>query len=153
MRLPRTYADSEFVELIRVMGKGVSKHGARKITDKIKEIDIEDNCKNYPEVRDFILDCVCSLMNVSKHEIIDKSKRGTVTIARKIAIIIIKNNFNISDEDVARFFNGRRRQVVYTIMKEFEKMDRNNKVDQRDFFSHYDIVSERTLEYIAKINK
>lgn len=144
--------DRDVAELMRVMQKGVSKHGVRKVTDKIKEIDIEDSHENYIEVRDFIIDCVCTYFNVKKEEVIKKGKRGMVTTARKVAIVVIKTHFDISDEDLGRYFNGRTRQVIYKIMREHERMDRDNKLDHNNFFKHYDVVNERTVAFMRPVN-
>ena len=145
--------DRDVAELMRVMQKGVSKHGVRKVTDKIKEIDIEDSNENYIEVRDFIIDCVCSLFNVKKEEVINKGKRGMVTTARKVAIVVIKTHFNISDDDLGRYFNGRTRQVIYKVMREYECMDRNDKLDHKNFFKHFDAVNEKTIAFMKPVNK
>ncbi len=145
--------DSEYIELTKVFARAVGKHEPRKITDKLKEIDIEDGCQNYQKVRDFVLENVCSLMNVTKDEVITKGKRGTVTVARRIAIVVIKLNFDISDEDLARFFNGRARQVVYKIMKDYKTLQRDNKTDQKNFFCHFDIVNQKTIEYLYTLKK
>lgn len=143
--------DNEVVELFRVMSKGVSKYGVRKVTDKIKEIDIENSNENYQEVRDFVIEHTCAVMKVDKDEVINKNKRGTVTVARKVIVAVIKEHVKISDEDLARFFRGRKRQVVYNIMREFERMDRENKTDQKNFYCFFDIVNERTKEYIESM--
>ena len=145
--------DKEVVELMRVMQKGVSKYGVRKVTDKIKEIDIEDSYANYTDVRDFIIESVCILMNVKKEQIINKGKRGHVTTARKIVIVVIKTHFDISDEELGRYFSGRTRQVIYKIMKEYERMDRDNKLDQNHFYKHFDIIDTQTREYLELDDK
>ena len=148
MKTNPSNCDTEVVELLRVMQKGVNKYGVRKVTDKIKEIDIENNNENYQEVRDFVIEHTCTLMKVDKDEVINKNKRGIVTTARKVIVAVIKEHVKISDEDLARFFRGRKRQVVYNIMREYEQMDRKNKTDQKNFYCYFDVVNARTQEYI-----
>lgn len=153
MKTTQYECDKEVVELLRVMQKGLSKYGIRKVTEKLKEIDIENSYENYKDVRDYIVDNVCLLMKVDREHLINKTKRGTVTTARKIAVVVIKKHFDISDENLAQYFKGRRRQVIYKIMKEFEQLDRENKVDQKNFFRYFDIVDNLTKEYISNMNQ
>jgi chromosomal replication initiation ATPase DnaA len=151
---PESDKDKDAIELVRALTRGISKHGVRKFTDKVKEIDISDRHQNYVEVRDFIISEVCNILGVEKDQVIGKGQRGVVTTARKIAVVTIKTHFtDISDEELGRFFDGRARQVIYKIMKEYEGMDRGNRLDKINFFDCFDIVNSKTEEFKKTILK
>jgi chromosomal replication initiation ATPase DnaA len=143
--------DKDTADLLRTVYRGVSKHGVEKVSQKIKDLDIESFNGNYQEVRDFIIDRACILFRVTRDDIIGKDKRGQATVARKVVVTVIKKHFQISDESLASFFDGRSRQVVYNIMKEFEQMDRNDKLDYRNFFNYYDSIDAQATQYIKDL--
>jgi len=129
--------------------KGIKKHGIKKIARTIRVIDLRKNNMFYHEIFSFIEQSVADEFNIKVKDLHEKDKRGNVTIARNIAIIVAKNHLDISDEELALEFN-RTRQVVYRFRLDFIKMEREKKGDKL-FLEKYDIINKKVVEYINKI--
>lgn len=111
--------------------------------------------EQYDRVVEFILTAVVEEWKphkVSKRDLFEISKRGEVTVARKMAVILINQNIKISDAQLAEFFGRKSRQVVYNIIREFETMPSNTKVYGK-FLNKHAAISEKVKQYLITIKE
>jgi chromosomal replication initiation ATPase DnaA len=118
--------DGQIIEFFKSLNKGIRKFGIKKLITAIKTLDAEENFQahNIDIIIDYILNCTLeewSEHKISKDELWEANKRGEATIARKMAIIVIRNNCKVSDIEVGNYF-GKVRQVVFKAMREFKQM-------------------------------
>jgi len=143
------------IEFIRVIERGVHFHGVEKITSVLKNLDIQ----NYLQVNNldvtvkYICECVArdyKKDKVKEEDFFNKKKRGEITSARKMAIILIKEFTNISDTKLAMYF-GRSRQIIFYALQEFKDLNASNKHDIL-FLNRYDKLSSNIASFIKENN-
>ena len=143
----------QLAEFFQIMNKGIRKHGIKKIMEKLRYMNIGDSNENFELIRDFIIDSVCEELGVPKKDLFNYQKRGNVTVARKISIVLLKQRLDMSDSDLGRFFGGRCRQVAYGVMKQYNALKKDNKVDVTNFFQYYEPINEKIITYIETLKE
>lgn len=146
-----TEQEKDIEKFLVVVHKGIRKHGIKKILKSIQAIDFEENSAYHQDILDYIFKVVTEEFCITKEDLLRREKRGVVTIARKIAIIIASENLAISDDNLAFQFQ-RVRQIVYNAKQEFKNLDRNDKLDKR-FFERYDSINEKVVKYIEGLKQ
>jgi chromosomal replication initiation ATPase DnaA len=125
--------DKLIADFFKQVHRGVNKFGAAKVMKKLQQLDAESYDERQREVIDFIILKVTHAFNISKYDLMESSKRGAVTDARKMCFILFKRNLDLSDHQIASYFS-RVRQVVHRAMHEYEEM--TGKLNhERDFLA------------------
>ncbi len=152
---------SIILDFVKVVERGVRRHGVDPITSAIENLDTQSyfksesvkiKSKNNGEIANYICDIVVLDFNednlkIEKDELFrKKSKRGDVTLARKLSMILIKEFLDIPDKKIAKFF-GRTRQVVFYTFKEFKQMDFKNRVELK-FLKRYNKLNKVIADFI-----
>lgn len=138
------------IEFFHIVHKALRKFGITKLVDAVRQLEVEDVNFNYVHIKNFIFQTVCEEFDIPIQDLKSK-KRGKVTIARKIIIIMLKKYLQLKDVDLSRYF-GRCRQVFYNLMKEYRKLDRKDKMDNKIFFEKYDIINLKIENFIKTLN-
>ena len=136
-------------EFFTIVQRGVRKHGHEKIIRSIQVIDIQKNNIFYYEIFNFIIQSISQEFNIKQEDFYKKDKRGVVTVARKIAIVLVKTHFDITDEQLANQFD-RTRQIVYNTRKEYLKMREDNP-KHKVFLEKHSKLNKKVVDYIKKI--
>jgi len=142
----------ELYDLIRNLGKGIRKHGVKKVVRALKEINIVSESEKKFAIIDFVEKIVCERLGVPSDELFNFTTRGEITIARKLCILLVRNNIpNVSDDELASHYN-RSRQVVHNTEKEFRLL-KQGKVNQFhiDVLTIYDELNVKTKEFVEKL--
>jgi chromosomal replication initiation ATPase DnaA len=148
--------DEHLTTTFKLMSDGFKKLGAKKFNKTLVSIIVSDELdkNNHVDVINFIIKCVIEEFKpykITKEDVFETKKRGEITIARKMAVIVIKSNLKITDKTLSGFFGGRCRQVVYNILREYAKLDIQNKVDSK-FIDKYNRIDEKVKKYLLSIN-
>ena len=138
-------------EFFKIVEKGIRKHGVQKIASVLKTLDVESDFikqKIDTVVKNICEAVICDYIpeKVKIQDLFNKSRRGDVTVARKMTIILLKQHLNISDDKIGRLF-GRSRQIVFYTLRDFKMLDPSNKFDII-FLSRYDRINNKVLEFI-----
>lgn len=141
--------DQHIQDVLVVIQKGIKKHGSQKIIRSIQVIDLQANNVFYHEIFNYILEIVVKEFKIERKDLYGRKKRGVVTTARKIAILIAKTHLEISDEQLAIQFD-RTRQMVYDIRLEFVRME-NVTTAEKHFTSKYDKLNSKVVGHINKL--
>ena len=149
MEKMRLDENREIIEFFKIIYRGIRKHGLRRIVKTLDSIDIEKSNPHFNEVVDYIIDIVTLEFECDMEDLFSFHKRGNITIARKIAVILMKTHLTISDEQTGKYFN-RVRQVVHNIMKEYYALDRTSKIDN-NFLEIHDKLDIQVCNYIEKL--
>ena len=139
----------QIIEFFKIIYRGIRKHGLRRIVKSLDSIEIEQNNLYFNEIVDYIIEIVTIEFKCKKEDLFNFDKRGNITVARKISVILIKTHLDISDEQLGKYFN-RVRQVVYNTLKEFKNLDRESKLDD-EFFELHDKLNIEVCNYIEKL--
>lgn len=158
-RIPNEYASLEenqthISKFLRVMSKGIDKHGIKKITSILVNMDIhaEFENKGTGDLVKFICNEVVICYNknredkISVEDLFKKDKRGDCTLARKMAIILLKQFVKISPTKLGEFF-GRSRQVIHIASEEFKALN-PKLVQDLDFLNKHDEISQKVIVYM-----
>ncbi len=140
------------------MSIGINKHGIEKITSVLVNMDINSyfETKGASDLVDFICSEVVNNYNKNREDkilvkdLFQKEKRGDVTLARKMVMILLNQFVSISPTKLGNFFK-RSRQVIHLAIDEFEKLNPNIKQDS-DFLDRHDAISKKIIAY-QEINK
>ena len=144
--------EKEFSELIRNLGRGLKKHGIKKVINALKRINLDDENEVQFSIIDFTEKSVCSKIGVPRDELFGFASRGEITIARKLCILLIRKFMpEISDDELGRHYN-RTRQVIHNAEKEFRilKSGKQNKF-HLDLISIYNDLEKEIGEFIKTI--
>ena len=141
---------------LKLMSDGIKKFGVKKFNKQLVSVIVSEELlkNNHVDVIDFIIQCVIEEFKpykITKEDIFETKKRGEITTVRKMAVIIIKNNLKISDKTLSGFFGGRCRQVVYNILREYAKLDVQNKVDSK-FIDKYNRIDDKVKKHLLSLN-
>lgn len=145
------------IEALQLVLKGVKKQGPKRFLQNLRSLIItnEFSTDNYDYIIDYILTCVVEewrAYRIKKKDLLNSAKRGQVTLARKMAIIVIKEQLKIPDRKLSEFFGGRVRQVVYKACNEFKGMRSDSKVKEEiDFLNKHAIITDKVNAYMAEI--
>jgi len=142
----------EVADFFRIVHRGIQKYGIRRITKLIEEIDLQENNSNFNLIYDYIVEAVCSEYDITRDDLMHSTKRGEITIARKVCFVIIKQNLSISNERLAKNFGGRVRQVINNAMSDFKELDRESKADA-PFLACYDKVNNQVVKYVEQLKE
>ncbi len=158
-RIPNEYASLEenqnhISKFLRVMSKGIDKHGIKKITSILVNMDInaEFENKGTGNLVKFICDEVVICYNKNREDkitvadLFKKDKRGDCTLARKMAIILLKQFVKISPTKLGEFFH-RSRQVIHIASEEFKALN-PKLVQDLDFLNKHDEISQKVVLYM-----
>ncbi len=142
----------------KLVSSGINKHGIKKITSILVNMDIDSDfeTKGTSDLVDFICNEVISNYNknredkILRKDLFQKEKRGDITLARKMVIILLNQFVSISPTKLGNYFK-RSRQVIHLAIDEFEKLNHNIKQDC-DFLDRHDAISKKIIAY-QEINK
>ena len=139
----------EMANFITLLGRGIKKHGMKKIIKALKDFDLTEENINYYTIIDFVEESICNRMNVVRDELYNKKTRGDVTIARKLCIILLIKHLSMSDEEIGNHYK-RTRQIIHITINEFKALDKNNKVDA-NFINLYNEFDTKIQDFITEI--
>lgn len=142
----------EFNELMRNLGKGLKKHGIKKVINALKQINLDDENEINFTVIDFIEKSVCAKIGVPRDELYGFASRGEITIARKFCILLTRKFMpKISDDELGGHYN-RSRQVVFNSEKEFRQLKKGKKNKFHiDFIAIYDELEQEVESFITTL--
>ena len=143
-------------KFLKVMSKVIDKHGMKKITAVLVNMDIHTEFENKgtSDLVNFISNEVVVNYNknredkISVKDLFKKEKRGDITLARKMVMILLKQFVDITPTKLGDYL-GRSRQVIHLTMDEFKCLDPKIKQDC-DFLDRHDAISKRVISYIEK---
>jgi chromosomal replication initiation ATPase DnaA len=143
-------------KFLRVMSKGIDKHGIKKITSILVGMDIHTEFENKgtTDLVQFICNEVVINYNknredkISAADLFKKEKRGDCTLARKMAIILLKQHVKITPTKLGDFF-GRSRQVIHTAVEEFKALN-PKLIQDLDFLNRHDDISQKVILYMEQ---
>lgn len=151
------FDDKDFCDLLKLMSKAIDKIGFHEVKNNISSLLIQSasNQDSCDRIVEYILDCVClewAEFRVRKGDLFKHRKRGELTNARRMAMILIKENVKINDQQLGEFFGGRVRQVSYKTYLHFQNMDPTNKVDSK-FLNKYNTISFKVRKYCNELEQ
>ena len=146
----------DVADFLNVSQSAIKKHGYNKVVAALYNLDVQTEIQfhNKENLVHFICDCVIEEFKsdrVVKKDLFSRTKRVDVTLARKMAIVLIKQFLSeLNDTQIGSLFS-RSRQVIFNTMEEFMEMNPKNK--QHAFFLQKHSVICRKVEYFIEQNK
>ncbi len=146
----------DVADFLNISQSAIKKHGINKVVALLNNMDVQTEIQslNKEKLVNFICDCIIDEFKsdrVVKKDLFNKTKRGDVTLARKMAIVLIKQFLSeLNDTQIGNFF-GRSRQVIFNTMEEFMEMNPKNK--QHAFFLTKHSIICRKVESFIEQNK
>jgi chromosomal replication initiation ATPase DnaA len=147
----------DVADFLNISQSAIKKHGLNRVITLLNNLDVQTEIQslNKEKLVNFICDCVVIEFksdNVSKKDLFYKTKRGDVTLARKMAIVLIKQFLSeLTDTQVGNFF-GRTRQIIFNAMEEFKQMNPKN-AQHAFFLTKYSIISRKVESFIEQNKK
>ena len=146
----------DIAEIIALFSEGERVLGSKK---KFKEavskliVSSQVTIKNYEALINYILDCIIHEWRsdkIKKEDLLKSNNRGEPMLAKKMAIILIKQQIDISNHELSKFFGTNTRQTIYDVMKEYSELDKNHPNDSI-FIERYDRLQLKISQFIKKI--
>lgn len=142
----------DVADFLNVSQSAIKKHGYTKVVAALHNLDVQTEIQtlNKQNLVDFICDCIIEEFKsdrVVKKDLFNKAKRGDVTLARKMAIILIKQFLSeLNDTQIGNLFS-RSRQVIFNTMEEFKQMNPKNK-QHAIFLKKHSVISMKVEYFI-----
>ncbi len=143
-------------EILILFSKGAKVLGSKqKFKEAVSRLIIcsEVNVKNYESVIDCILDCVIHEWrehNIKKEHLLMSYKRGETSVAKKMAIILVKQQIDIGNEELSKYFGTSTRQRIHEIFQEYKNMNKKYKEDAI-FLERYDRLQIKISKFIKEL--
>lgn len=99
--LEQSVQADDIVAFTQSLYRGIQRFGIRRVQEKLRELYPSENTET---LRKQILSEVTSVYGVSMKSILRSKKRGTVTEAKVMAIILIHKHQNITNAEIATMF-------------------------------------------------
>lgn len=144
-------------ELFYLLRKCVKRMTEAGLVKHLRSVVVNhDLCiSSYDDVAELIVDNVVldyKPEGVKKEDLYKRSIRGKTTEARKMVIIILKDQLNLKDTHISNFFGRKSRMVAFSAIHEFKNMDPSDKNPQvRDFLARHKRISDKVLIDIGKL--
>lgn len=106
-------------------------------------------------ITNYIIDCTATEYEqhgVTKETILNSSRRGAHSEARKICFILIKKNIKISSHKLINYFGKNSIEIVNRAVRDHVKIDRNSKAKaEQEFIKRYDAINKKVLDFITEL--
>ena len=147
---------NSIAKFLKIISKGLNRHGAKKIHSVLVNLDISSDFekKGIDKLIKFICSETVDNFNKNKEErvyvkdIFEKDKRGDVTLARQMVMILLTQFVDITPTMLGQYLN-RSRQVIHTAMARFKELDPKLSQDC-DFLNRHDAISSKIILYMEK---
>ena len=119
------------------------------VLNKLSKIEgdyIEE--QKFKDLFEFIVSEVAKEFNISNIEDIIYNRNHLYTKPRQFAMLFLKQYTSLSPSEITSLFDNRGRQNLYVLIKNFNKMNRDNKYDRENFLETYDKINEKIKNYI-----
>ena len=110
--------DADILSFARFLLKGIKKFGIKRVEKKLQELSITP-CNN--DLRNKILEEVSTAYELTPYIITHSEKRGKITQAKVMAMILFQIHLQIIQKDIAMFF-GKKQSLVSRRITIFQKV-------------------------------
>ena len=121
-RRNKTTLNDEVIEVLDRISKCAKRYGFPAIINKLKQLDVDSEETN--SVFDFVFTVVQERYGVSRKDLVGM-KRGSVSEARKVCLILLDNHTSLSANSITTYFDNRSKTVLFQVKKEYEHIDKN----------------------------
>lgn len=142
---PDIKSNEEIVTLFREIHKTIKRYGVEKIISKLRDIDAENLESN--ELIEFIFDKASVEFGVSVYEIKKSNKRGTVSEAKRMCILLCSRHLTTTKTALAGIFD-RSKTIILRANKQFEQMKQNPTLKQEfNFLERYNRLNDAVSKF------
>ena len=142
----KKFTEADVIAFAKFFYKGMRRFGLEKVQRKMAELYISDHGVREGALKEKIFSEISAHYGMSPEAIITSVKRGNVTQAKVIAMLLIHRHLHISQSEIALLF-GRGPSLVSRRIKLFnngtEKISSN-----KDFISAYEKINLKVNEFI-----
>lgn len=144
----------DVADFLNVSQSAIKKHGYTKVVAALNNLDVQTEIQtlNKENLVNFICDCIIEEFKsdrVVRKDLFNRTKRGDVTLARKMAIVLIKQFLSeLNDTQIGNYFQ-RSRQVIFNTMEEFKEMNPKNR-QHAIFLKKHSIISGKIESFIEQ---
>ena len=134
--------------LILLLHQILNTMDVNKLIAKLQEIK-EPEFKN---IIDYILKTTSGKFSVSENDIRFSMKRGVISDAKKVTIILLKIHLPMSEVQIGRFFGGKTRQAIEYSIKEIKRLnpDSKNKYE-KELYDKYNELNTEVQKFKNKL--
>ncbi len=139
----------DIINLIKVLGRGIKKHGVQKIIRSLQKIELIHININHLDVIDFIETSICERYKILRTTLYQINTRGDITIARELCVLFLRKHLKMSDEEIGSHYN-RTRQTLHNAKNKFDRLNVKSKADAK-FINIYNEFDTKIQDYITEI--
>lgn len=140
-------SELEVIEFFRQIHKLIQKNGLEKVLNQLKQINVLNGDNFEKDVCNYIVSITANNYIIEKELILNSSKRGKVSEARRMCFALIKEHLTFSDEEIGVYFGGRSRQYINRELTNLPlNQDRLSKVESK-FLNDFMELTKKVVEY------
>jgi chromosomal replication initiation ATPase DnaA len=106
-------------------------HGVSNVLTKLRQIEQKEIAEDKTDSIDLIINIVCAEYKIKRSDLLSRKKGVSVSESKKMAILLISENVQVTPSEIALYFN-RHNRSVYRILNEYQSMTEDVKW-QKDF--------------------
>jgi len=140
-------SELEVIEFFRQIHKLIQKNGLEKVLNQLKQINVLNGDNFEKDVCNYIVSITANNYIIEKELILNSSKRGKVSEARRMCFALIKEHLTFSDEEIGIYFGGRSRQYINRELTNLPlNQDKLSKVESK-FVNDFMVLTKKVVEY------
>jgi hypothetical protein len=153
----------DIVQFVKYLYNGIKKFGMTRIELKLRELYVATSNNTHNLVKNKIFEEVSMAYGIAPKTILHSNKRGNITQAKVMAIILCHRHLEVTQAQIAHMF-GHTPPIISARIKSFKSITRDGKplyesekrfekVYSTDFMKKYENVDARVTEFIGADKK
>jgi len=139
------FSEDEILSWVKGLYKGIRKFGFIRVSNKIRELSTTSIDNRQEILKERIFEEISSAFGIPVEDIKTSSRRGNVTQAKAMAILLLHRHLPMSQADIATLFS-RGQSLVSRRIKNFA--DGSDKVcSGREFIDFHEKIDQKIIEF------
>jgi len=144
-------SEAEVINFVKDLYKGIRRFGLMRIEAKLQELYMSDASSVNEVLKKKIFDEISSAYGIPAHTIIRSKKRGAITQAKVIAIILLHRHLCITQAEIAEMFD-RGETLISRRIKVFKSASAGDPIPDSERMFEKMYSSKDFMEKFNKIN-
>jgi chromosomal replication initiation ATPase DnaA len=138
--------NKEVESLFKNIHEGIKFYGIKGLNNAIVKT-LNKKTGNTNEI-DFIVNMICSDLNILKHNLLQSRKHGSVQKARQMCYCLLYFDVGLSLREIGAIFNKYVRSIA-CVIENYRKLNPEFKLDQ-EYLAQYHRFQKKYTEYITE---
>jgi hypothetical protein len=142
-------SEKEIINFLKELHRVISKFGADKVLNQIRKLHLDSDDVYTKDVCNYILVVTSNKYKITLDDLMYSNKRGSVSDARKMCFVLMKEHLSITDEEIGSYFGGKKRQYINNQLNSLPiNKDKYKNKEEANFVKDFIELSTDVLFYV-----